>query len=67
MLMSLDDLFMAYEDANVHDPEMLKVVRKYHNVEFPKELEKVLGNYLSDYAVYYFKAGFRQAVKLMKE
>lgn len=65
MLMNLTDLFNAYQTVNLHDPEIIEVEQKYIH-EFPDKLQVVLGAYLSEYAEFYFKAGFRQAVKLLE-
>ena len=66
MLMDLEDLFIAYQNVNLHDQEIIKVEQKYLH-EFPDKLQVILGEYLSEYAEFYFKAGFRQAVKLLEK
>ena len=66
MLMNLDDLYTAYLSVNACDQEIINIEKKYRHIEFPREIEEVLCDYLGDYAEFYFKAGFRQAVKLLE-
>ena len=65
MLMNLTDLFNAYQTVNLHDPEIIEVEQKYIH-EFPDKLQVVLGAYLSEYAEFYSKAAFRQALKQLQ-